>query len=311
MWSTMAVLTAAGALICLVVALRPGPTTDAGAATTVAPVVGTEAASTTAPTAAPSTGSATPTSASHAQAAPAPASTRAPSPSTTTTTTTAPKPSPTVSPRTTGRAAPRTGRIQPHTPYKGVATAYKAADGDGACLFGPSDDLMIAAMNTADYETSRACGAYVLVRASNGASITVRITNECPLPCAPGQLDLSEQAFAKLADLKVGRLPVTWNLLSPGTLGPLSIRYKTGSNPHWCGLQVIDHRNPVDRLEVRTTLGWRQLPRTAYNYFLSTDGGGCGSSIRITDIYGERLTVEGIALLPDVAQPTRVQFAPR
>ncbi|WP_241775845.1 expansin EXLX1 family cellulose-binding protein [Streptomyces exfoliatus] len=306
----MAVLTAAGALICLVVALRPGPTTDAGAATTVAPVVGTEAAPTTAPTTAPSTGSATPTSASHTSAAPAPApaSTRPPS---TSTTTAAPKPSPTVSARTAGSAAPRTGRIQPHTPYKGVATAYKAADGDGACLFGPSDDLMVAAMNTTDYETSRACGAYVLVRASNGASITVRITNECPLPCAPGQLDLSEQAFAKLADLKVGRLPITWSLLSPGTLGPLSIRYKTGSNPYWCGIQVIGHRNPVDRLEVRTAEGWRQLPRTEYNYFLSADGGGCGGSIRITDIHGERLTVDGIALKPDVAQPTRVQFAPR
>ncbi|WP_254705937.1 expansin EXLX1 family cellulose-binding protein [Streptomyces vilmorinianum] len=265
----VAVLTAAGVLTCLVMTLRPGPTADAGAATTVAPVVGTEAA----PTTAPSTGSA-------------------------------------IGSQTTGRAAPRPGRIQPHTTYEGVATAYKAADGDGSCLFGPSGDLMIAAMNTTDYESSRACGAYVLVRASNGASITVRITNECPLPCAPGQLDLSEQAFAKLADLKVGRLPITWTLLSPGTLRPLSIRYKTGSSPYWCGIQVSNHRNPIDRLEVRTAQGWRQLPRTDYNHFLSTNGSGCGSSIRITDVYGERLTVDGIALKPDVVQPTRVQFAP-
>ncbi|MFE6060702.1 expansin EXLX1 family cellulose-binding protein [Streptomyces sp. NPDC056431] len=314
MWSTTAVMAAAGALICLVVALRPGPTADAGAATTVAPVNGTEAE----PTITPTTSSATPARAPHTPTTPASTPTPTRNPTTGTaagttkgTTTAAPKPSPTVRSRTTGRAAPRTGRIQPHTPYKGVATAYQAADGNGACLFGPSDDLMVAAMNTTDYESSRACGAYVRVRASNGASITVRITNECPLPCAPGQLDLSEQAFAKLADLKVGRLPVTWSVLSPGTLGPLSIRYKTGSNPHWCGIQVIDHRNPVDRLEVRTAQGWRQLPRTEYNYFLATDGSGCGSSIRITDIYGERLTVDGIALRPDVAQPTRVQFAPR
>ncbi|WP_406054738.1 expansin EXLX1 family cellulose-binding protein [Streptomyces sp. NBC_01077] len=304
----MTVLTAAGALIGLVVALRPGPTPDAGAATTVVPVAGTEAT----PTTAPSTSSATPTSISRAPATPTSTPTSAShAPATPRTTTAAAKPSPRVSSRTPGRAAPRTGRIQPHTPYKGVATAYKAADGDGACLFGPSDDLMVAAMNTTDYESSRACGAYVLVRASNGASITVRITNECPLPCAPGQLDLSEQAFAKLADLKVGRLPITWSLLSPDTLGPLSIRYKTGSSPYWCGIQVINHRNPVDRLEVRTAQGWRQLPRTDYNYFLSTDGSGCGSSIRVTDVYGERLTVDGIALKPDVAQPTRLQFAPR
>lgn len=91
----------------------------------------------------------------------------------------------------------------------GVATAYEAGDGNGACLFGPSLDLMIAAMNTTGYETSRACGAYVLVRAATSKTIRVRITNECPLPCAHGQLDLNQEAFAELADLKVGRIPIT------------------------------------------------------------------------------------------------------
>ncbi|WP_055611188.1 expansin EXLX1 family cellulose-binding protein [Streptomyces phaeochromogenes] len=212
-------------------------------------------------------------------------------------------------PRRASSTSVSAGRIRPNSTYTGVATAYEAADGNGACLFGPSADLMIAAMNTTDYETSRACGAYVLVRAANGKSITVRITNECPLPCAPGQLDLSQQAFAKLADLKVGRIPITWQLLSPSTTETVSIRYKTGSNPNWCGIQAIGHRNPVARLEVRAGSGWRQLPRTEYNYFISDDGTGCGGSIRVTDIYGEQLTLTGIALRPNVAQPTGVQFA--
>ena len=204
---------------------------------------------------------------------------------------------------------PTAGRIRPNTSYQGVATAYEAGVGDGACLFGPSPDMMIAAMNTTDYQTSRACGAYVLVRAANGKSITVRITNECPLPCAPGQIDLSQQAFAKLADLKVGRLPITWRLVSPSSIGTMSIRYKTGSSAYWCGIQVIGHRNPVARLEVRTGGGWRQLPRTSFNYFISADGSGCGKAIRVTDIYGEQLTVSGLAVLPNVVQPTRAQFA--
>jgi expansin (peptidoglycan-binding protein) len=46
-----------------------------------------------------------------------------------------------------------------------------------------------------------------------------------------------------------------------------------------------------------------------YNYFLSAHGSGCGGAIRITDIYGEQLVVDGIALRPDVVQSTRVQFA--
>jgi expansin (peptidoglycan-binding protein) len=190
-----------------------------------------------------------------------------------------------------------------------VATAYEAGDGNGACLFGPSPDLMVAAMNTADYQTSAACGAHVLVRAANGRSLTVRITNECPLPCAPGQLDLSQQAFAKLADLKVGRLPITWSVLSPATSARIALRYKTGSSRYWCALQAIGHRNPIARLDVRTASGWRQLPRTEFNYFIAADGVGCGGTVRLTDAYGEHLTVGGVAIRPDVVQPTGVQFA--
>ncbi|MFI6154783.1 expansin EXLX1 family cellulose-binding protein [Kitasatospora sp. NPDC051170] len=249
--------------------------------------------------------------------APPPSATGSPSPSAAPTarpSATAATPSPSAatggSARAVGSTASLAGRIKPGTSYSGVATSYDAADGNGACSFGPSGDLMVAAMNHTDYETSSACGAYVLVRAAGGASITVRIVNECPLPCAPGQLDLSHEAFAKLAELSVGRLPVTWTVVSPGSApDTVSIRYKTGSSQWWCGIQVIGHRNPVAALEVRTGGGWRRLSRTDYNYFLSPDGSGCGGSLRITDVYGEQLTVDGLAVKPDVSQPTRVQFA--
>ncbi|MGW2283436.1 expansin EXLX1 family cellulose-binding protein [Streptomyces phaeochromogenes] len=295
--TTLAVTTV-GVLAYLVLGSLPGREAEAGRAATT-PVATNQVRTTTA-TGTPST-----------SATPSPTGTPKPKPSASGKTST-PRPSATATsrPQRTASTTPSSaGRIRPNSTYTGVATAYEAADGNGACLFGPSDDLMIAAMNTTDYETSRACGAYVLVRAANGKSITVRITNECPLPCAPGQLDLSQQAFAKLADLKVGRIPITWQLLSPSTTDTISIRYKTGSSPHWCGIQAIGHRNPVARMEVRAGSGWRQLPRTEYNYFISADGSGCGSSIRVTDIYGEQLTLTGIALRPNVAQATGVQFA--
>lgn len=259
---------------------------------------------------------------------PTPSATRSPAPKATPTVSAAkPKPKATPKPPATGGgsgsssgsggvaarpasgSAPLAGRIQPGTTYKGVATFYDTGSGDGACLFGPTSDVMTAAMNTADYETSKACGAYILVRAASGASVTVRITNECPGDCLPGQLDLSPQAFAKLAAPVTGRIPITWSLLSPSAADPISIRYKTGSSQYWCGIQVIGHRNPVARLEVRTGSGWVRLARTSYNYFLSENGSGCGGSIRISDIYGEQLTVDGITVRPDVVQPTRVQFA--
>ncbi|MCT9137850.1 RlpA-like double-psi beta-barrel domain-containing protein [Streptomyces violarus] len=289
---------AVGVLLSLVVALRPDSEPNAVRAAAEPAATRPSAPRTTperkpAPKPKPSKASPTPTpTAATSSARPSPTS--------------APRSS---SPRPASGTAPLTGRIQPQVTYEGVATHYDAADGDGACLYGPSPDLMVAAMNHTDYETSRACGAYILVRAANGASVTVRITNECPLPCAPGQLDLSKEAFAKLAGLSAGRIPITWSLLSPGTSDTVSIRYKSGSSRHWCGVQALGHRNPLARLEVRTGSGWSRLTRTEYNYFLSPDGTGCGGALRLTDIYGEQLTVDGVAIRPDAVQPTRVQFA--
>ncbi|WP_307813832.1 expansin EXLX1 family cellulose-binding protein [Streptomyces sp. N35] len=200
------------------------------------------------------------------------------------------------------------GRIRPGTAYSGTATFYDAADGNGACSFGPTSDVMTAAMNSTDYETAKACGAHLRVRNSRGATITVRVTNECPT-CVKGQLDLSAQAFAKLATPSQGQIPITWHLLSPATAEPMSIRYKTGSSRYWCEIQALGHRNPVSRLEVRTGGGWQALPRTAYNYFTSENGSGCGGAIRLTDIYGERLEFSGIGIRPEVRQPAGAQFA--
>lgn len=194
MMGTTAMLIAAGLLVCLVVAMKPDRKADEGQAraTSVAEYKGTAAP--TSPGRKPSTPSPSAASPSVSTSAPA-------------TPTTSASASPARSPARprTGPATPSlAGRIRPKTTYRGVATVYRAGVGDGACSYGPSGDMMIAAMNTTDYETSRACGAYVLVRTASGASVTVRITNECPLPCAPGQLDLSEQAFAELAPVSTG-----------------------------------------------------------------------------------------------------------
>lgn len=199
------------------------------------------------------------------------------------------------------------GRIRPGVTYRGVATSYDA-DGGGNCMYDPGADLMVAAMNHADYEASKACGGYVLVRSARGTSVTVRITDQCP-ECAVGQLDLSREAFARLAPLSTGRIKITWQLLSPDLARTIAVRYKTGSSRYWCAIQVVDHRNPLARLEIRDTTTWRRLSRSDYNYFISPKGTGCGGSIRVTDIYGERLIINGIKVEPGKTQATRVQFA--
>ncbi|HTI27453.1 MAG TPA: expansin EXLX1 family cellulose-binding protein [Kutzneria sp.] len=229
-------------------------------------------------------------------------------PSTTTSTSTAPKTTTSSTPPSTVAGASLAGRIAPGVPHTGVATFYDS-DGGGACSYDPSPDPLTAAMNSTDFEGSQACGAYVLVKAAGGASLTVRITNLCPAPCRVGQLDLSAAAFARLAPPVKGEIPVTWTLVSPALSKNISIRYKTGSSQWWCGIQVVDHRNPVARLEVQVGGQWQQLHRADYNYFLSENGAGCGRSIAVTDIYGQRLVVTALPVKPDVLQATNVQFA--
>ncbi|MFJ5986549.1 expansin EXLX1 family cellulose-binding protein [Lentzea sp. NPDC092896] len=232
----------------------------------------------------------------------------APTTTTQLTTTTPPATTTTVpSPVRTPQGAPLAGKIKPGEQRKGVATFYDS-DGGGACSYDPGPDPLTAAMNVADYENSAACGAFVLVQAG-GKSITVRITNLCPAPCRPGQLDLSAQAFAMLAPPVKGEIPITWTLVSPETPKTIAIRYKSGSSQYWCGIQVLDHRNPVARLEVQAGGQWRQLKRAEYNYFLAEDGVGCGGAIAVTDVHGERLVVNALPVRPDAVQATTLQFA--
>ena len=220
------------------------------------------------------------------------------------------KPKQTKASRTTARGAsgPGTGRIQFGKTYTGRATFY-AATGAGNCSFEASGDLMIGAMNQRDYANSQACGAHLSVTGPKG-TVTIKIVDRCP-ECPPGAIDLSRQAFAKIAPISAGRVPISWHLLSPSGLGPVSYRYKTGSSQYWCGIQVRNHRNPVRSLQVKTGNSWKSLERQDYNYFVSDGGSGCGGAIRVTDIYGNQITDTGIRISPDQTQRGTSQFPAR
>ena len=178
--------------------------------------------------------------------------------------------------------------------HQGIATYYNAT-GAGACMFDPSpQDLMVSAMNAEEYDNAGACGAYLHVTGPKG-EVTVRIVDLCP-ECRAGHLDLSREAFAQIADLPQGRVPISWQLISPALSGPIAYHFKDGSNQWWTAVQVRNHRNPIARLEYLEGSQWVNVPRTSYNYFVQTNPGmGPGPySFRVTDIYGNQLTDTGI-----------------
>lgn len=174
---------------------------------------------------------------------------------------------------------------------------YYDADGTGNCSFAASPgDLMVAAMNDPDYDGAARCGACVAVTGPNG-SVVVRIVDRCP-GCAHGDLDLSREAFAVIAPLAAGRVPITWREVACEVTGPIRYRFKEGSNPFWTAIQLRNHRYAIAALAARNPDGsWRELPRLAYNYFVADPGLGDGPyALRVTDQRGHVLEDESIAL---------------
>jgi expansin (peptidoglycan-binding protein) len=186
-----------------------------------------------------------------------------------------------------GGSAPPIGQVQ-----QGIATYYETANGGGACSFDPSpDDLDVAAMNAEQWGGSGVCGACATVVGPKG-SVVVRIVDLCP-ECKKGHLDLSPQAFEKVADLVKGRVDITWQLRACAVSGKVRYQIKDGSSQWWTAIQVRDHRLPISSLAYQKDGAWVDLPRETYNYFVAQKGVGPGAfRVRITAWDGQTLEDE-------------------
>lgn len=207
-------------------------------------------------------------------------------------------------------AGPATGCEPAPTERSGEGTYYDA-DGSGNCSFPPSPgDLMVAAMNETDYMGSAPCGACAHVVGPSG-EVTVRIVDRCP-ECAPGDIDMSPQAFERVAALSAGRVDITWRYVPCEVTGPVAYHFKEGSNPWWTAVQVRNHRHAVARFEYLGDDGaYHEVPRLEYNYFVEAGGMGDGPyAFRITDVYGHVLEDSGIAFVEGGEVSGAGQFPP-
>ena len=185
---------------------------------------------------------------------------------------------------------------------------YYAADGTGNCSFDATGDLMVAAMNAADYMNAAWCGACLDVTGPNG-EIVVRVVDQCP-GCQHGDLDLSQQAFEMIAPLSAGRVAITWHEVACDETGPIAYRFKEGTNPYWAAIQVRDHKYPIAKLEVQQGTAWTEVQRADYNYFVAGSGLGNGPfTLRVTDTRGQQLVDTNVALGDAVVRAGAAQFA--
>ncbi|WP_374673976.1 expansin EXLX1 family cellulose-binding protein [Ideonella sp.] len=193
--------------------------------------------------------------------------------------------------------------------HSGDATFYSYSGGGNCSL--PVPAMPTAALNAADYNGAQACGACLRVtNPANGKAVDVRVDDSCP-ECAVGDVDLDDDAFAAIAEPWLGRIPVTWQYIAcPAPR--LSIFFRPESNPWWTQVQVRDHRYPVKTFAWRpagTQAAFTRLPRESYNYFTAASGLGSGAvDLKLTDVYGQVVRVNGVVPEPGSTVPTKKQF---
>jgi expansin len=204
-------------------------------------------------------------------------------------------------------AAPPTGTA----PHSGKATFYDSNGAGGNCSnpAAPANRLYVA-LGPTEYSAGAACGGFLDVTGPKG-TVRVLIMDQCP-ECEPGHLDLSREAFARIADPVQGLVPVTYRaVVNPPLPGPLTFRIKEGASQWWFAVRVGNHGNPLRSVEVRQggSGPWQPAARQDYNYWLIASGAGPGPfNLRITDVYGHQVTVGGIRMAPGQVQNSTVRM---
>jgi expansin len=165
------------------------------------------------------------------------------------------------------------------------------------------------ALSEKHFQGGLACGATVRLM-NGGKEIQVMVVDLCPVQgneqwCSGDMthFDLGNSTtFAQLEPPETGVKQITFEWI-PTPVGdtPVKLRLKDGINPYWVAIEVINHRYPVAKLEIKDPQSgtWKTGDRTKpgmYNYWqFSFTGNGLVApfQIRITDQYGQVIEETG------------------
>lgn len=203
-------------------------------------------------------------------------------------------------------AAPPSG----NTVHRGTASFYDAGRSGGNCSFpGPPADRLYVALGSSQYSGGAACGSYLDVTGPKG-TVRVMVMDQCG-GCGPTKIDLSTEAFTRIADRSQGIASVTYRAaLNPPLDGGLTFRIKGGASQYWFAVQVGNHGNPLRSVEAKgTSGGFRKAARQTDNYWTIEGGLGPGPyTITVTDVYGQKATATGIRMVTKQVQRSTVSL---
>jgi len=200
---------------------------------------------------------------------------------------------------------------------QGIATFYDGVGPKNCGLDDPRDRLFAAGRMDTVYMGSAACGACFRVTGELG-SVVLPVIDSCPITgrdvdcsVSGATLDLSPEAFERIAPKVKGKVPVTFEPVTCAALGNLKFRFKEGSSIYWTAIQVRDHRVPIAKLEYKRGADWVTIPRVDYNYFIAQSGVGpqpSGLRLRVTASDGQVVEDALSAIGDGNVVESRVQF---
>jgi hypothetical protein len=183
-----------------------------------------------------------------------------------------------------------------------------------------------AALSEAQFQGGLACGCVARLF-SNGKSIDVMIVDLCPKTgneqwCSGDRhhFDLGgSAAFSQLEPITTGvkELQFLW-LPTPVGSSAVKLRFKDGTNPWWVAIQLLNHRYPVAKVEIKNPQSgqWISGDRTKpgmWNYWqFSFGGNGLAApfQLRITDQYGQVIEENAPVPQSSLQWDGRNQFPP-
>jgi hypothetical protein len=188
------------------------------------------------------------------------------------------------------------------------ASAYPPGVGNACSLPLPPDDLYAAASDD-DYAGSQICGRCARITGPEG-SVTVRFVDRCPR-CPAGDLDLSEAAFAAIADPEDGLAPISWETVACDVgAAPMQLVFQA-SHEFYLKVQVRDHRHGIASVELRQGDAWLAMARTSDDHFERAGGSFAAPlSFRIEDVHGQVVESDPVAIVNDTPQDAGVQLVP-
>ena len=152
-------------------------------------------------------------------------------------------------------------------------------------------------------DPAKYCGMCVEMTGANGTAI-IQVVDECP-DCwehnsGDTDIDLSPSAFAAIVgDQSIGRDDMTWEEVSCPWATPLHVIFQ-GSNYSYAKVIIGNHVNRIEKVEIGSGGVFYEMVRGVDNGWVKSGFGGAWDNyimdVRVTDIYGETVTVTGLSL---------------